>query len=310
MITSTILLKTPTLLPSMASPQARSIFEHCNLRWEQDSLFVTTLPMKTTYQIPALQNQKWLRECLLRSPVQKVYLDPVMDETLVKDWAEICQMTGKKVYLNIPSAVDLPQSQQLGLWLIKRSADWFASLMLLLVLSPLLLIIACLIRADSRGPMLFRQWRIGHQGQLFKIYKFRSMHVGAEARHHEVMGQQQGLHKLKNDPRMTQVGRWLRRFSLDELPQLVNVLRGEMSLVGPRPWAIYDAVRINPELQRRLNALPGITGAWQVSGRSNELDLEAVTCRDLAYLQSWTLFKDVSILLLTVPKVLFGKGAY
>ena len=136
------------------------------------------------------------------------------------------------------------------------------------------------------------------------------MQVDAEARHHEVMGKQVGLHKLKNDPRITRVGYWLRQLSLDELPQLFNVLKGEMSLVGPRPWALYDAIRIESRLQRRLNVLPGITGPWQVSTRSNELDLYAVTCRDLAYLQQWNLLKDFRILLMTIPKVLFRNGAY
>lgn len=310
MVTSTILLKTPTILPSVMSLQTPSMFDHCTLRWDHDSLFVTTLSSETTYQIPALQNQTWLQECLLHSPVQQVYLDPTMDEAQLNAWAEICQVTGKNAYLKIPPVADLPQSKEAGLWRMKRLADWFASLVLLFILSPLLLVIAFLIQADSQGPILFQQWRVGYQGRLFKIYKFRSMQVGAEARHHEVMRHQQGLHKLKNDPRITQVGHWLRRFSLDELPQLINVLKGEMSLVGPRPWAIYDAVRIKPELRGRLNALPGITGAWQVSGRSNELDLYAVTCRDLAYLQKWSLTKDFGVLLLTIPKVLLGIGSY
>ena len=136
------------------------------------------------------------------------------------------------------------------------------------------------------------------------------MVVDAEQKHHEVMGNSKGLHKLENDPRVTFIGRWLRKYSLDELPQLFNVLRGEMSLVGPRPWALYDALRLSERGKARLNALPGITGAWQVGGRSNQLDLDAVTKWDLEYLAGWSLISDLQILLMTIPKVISGFGAY
>ena len=121
---------------------------------------------------------------------------------------------------------------------------------------------------------------------------------------------QKGLHKLEQDPRITCLGKWLRKYSLDELPQLFNVLRGEMSLVGPRPWALYDALRLEEKGKKRLNALPGITGAWQVTARSKLLDLDAVTNCDLEYLYDWSLVKDLKILMLTVPKVVNGSDAY
>jgi len=136
------------------------------------------------------------------------------------------------------------------------------------------------------------------------------MTIDAEEQHHQVMGDQSGLHKLVADPRTTSIGKWLRKYSLDELPQLFNVLRGEMSLVGPRPWALYDALRIDEAGKTRLNALPGITGAWQVETRSQLLDLNAVNKCDLEYLGSWSLIKDLKILLLTIPKVISGSGAY
>jgi lipopolysaccharide/colanic/teichoic acid biosynthesis glycosyltransferase len=151
---------------------------------------------------------------------------------------------------------------------------------------------------------------VGERGKLFQVLKFRTMIVGADAIHHQVMGNQSGLHKRADDPRITSLGRWMRRFSIDELPQLFNVLRGEMSLVGPRPWALYDAIRITPELRHRLKALPGLTGAWQVESRSKMLDLNAVNRRDVIYLKSWSLRQDLLFLLLTIPKVLSGSGAY
>jgi lipopolysaccharide/colanic/teichoic acid biosynthesis glycosyltransferase len=166
-----------------------------------------------------------------------------------------------------------------------------------------------LIRATSPGPIFFRQWRIGDRGQLFEMLKFRSMVAGAEKLHHQVMGEQAGLHKCHDDIRVTPLGVWMRKLSLDELPQLINVLRGEMSLVGPRPWALYDAIRLKLPWKKRLKAMPGITGAWQVSKRSNLLDLEQVSQIDLNYLRNWSLWKDFQILILTIPKVISGIGA-
>lgn len=285
-------------------------FEHCALVWEEESLFVTTQDSEGNRRVPALENETWLKNCLMRSPIRRIYLDPSMAEAVLKAWADIAENTGKEVYLKTPAvSEEMPEVRQPLKWSIKRFADWFMAGTLLILLSPLLLLIAVGVHLDSQGPVFFQQWRVGHCGRLFRIYKFRSMEVNAEARHHEVMGDQEGLHKLERDPRVTRLGYWLRKLSLDELPQLFNVLRGEMSLVGPRPWALCDAVRIPDGLQGRLNALPGITGAWQVSTRSNELDLYAVTCRDLGYLQSWNLLKDLGILLLTIPKVLLGSGA-
>lgn len=309
MTASTILLKAPIIFQLPSTDKAPSTFENCILTWEDSALIVALRSIETEVEVPALKNEIWLQDCLRRSAIRKVYLDPMMEESLLKAWADICEATGKKVYLKVPAVLDLPQVKQPRLWRVKRLADWLAAALLLVMLSPLMMLLAVWVRLDSPGPALFRQWRVGYQGQLFRICKFRSMQVDAEAQHHEVMGNQEGLHKLKKDPRVTRIGYWLRKLSLDELPQLFNVLRGEMSLVGPRPWAIYDAVRIEPALQGRLNALPGITGPWQVSVRSNELDLYAVTCRDLAYLQQWHLVKDLTVLLLTVPKVLLGTGA-
>ena len=309
MTESTVLLKIPTVLRLPSNRDESSVFGSCNLLWEQESLIVTHQRSKDRYHLPALQNDAWLRDCLRRSPVRKVYLNPAMDESIIKAWADLCWATGKEIYLKVPYLSDLPQTQRPGDWRLKRLVDWLTTLLLLILISPLMGLLAIWVRLDSPGPALFRQWRVGEGGRLFRICKFRSMQVDAEARHQEVMGNQMGLHKLERDPRITRVGRWLRKLSLDELPQLWNVLRGEMSLVGPRPWALYDAMRIPNELQERLNALPGITGAWQVSTRSNELDLYAVTCRDLGYLQSWNLLKDLRILLLTIPKVILGSGA-
>lgn len=281
----------------------------CRLRWKQQWLWVTPARSQETDSLPALSDAQWFKECLVRSAVRAVYLSSDLDEVTLKTWMDISKQADKTVFLRLPS-LTLPQTRYRWAWWIKRSLDWLVASLLLLLLAPLLLLLSLLIRLDSPGPILFQQWRVGKRGKLFRVFKFRSMIDGADQFHHQVMGQQSGLHKLEDDPRVTRIGRWMRKYSLDELPQLINVLRGEMSLVGPRPWAIYDAIRIPKKECSRLNALPGITGAWQVAGRSKLFDLEAVSYLDLEYLRNWTIQQDLKILLMTIPKVISGVNAY
>ncbi|PZV18503.1 MAG: UDP-phosphate galactose phosphotransferase [Leptolyngbya sp.] len=281
----------------------------CTLRWRQRKLVVDCAD-ETPPLLPSPQDQQWLTNCLQRSPVALVKLDLAMGEIGLESWATACHQAKKPAYLRLSSTPNMPQKLRPWNWQLKRIVDWLAAAILLLLLSPLMLCLAALISVFSPGPIFFEQWRVGERGKLFKIIKFRTMAVGAEHLHHQVMGTQTGLHKLKHDPRVTPLGYWMRKYSLDELPQLFNVLRGEMSLVGPRPWALYDAVRISPDLRLRLNALPGITGAWQVQGRSTLIDLNIVNCGDLTYLNSWSIRQDFKFLLMTIPKVLSGFGAY
>jgi exopolysaccharide biosynthesis polyprenyl glycosylphosphotransferase len=196
--------------------------------------------------------------------------------------------------------------------LLKRLFDITASALLLVLLSPLMLAIAILIKLESPGPVFFFQERIGEQGRRFKMLKFRSMYADAEARWREVSRRDehgQLLHKHSDDPRVTRLGRKLRRTSLDELPQLVNVLRGEMSLVGPRPEMPYMAGEYEPWQWQRLRVPPGMTGWWQVNGRS-EHPLHLNTDDDLYYIQNYSFWLDLRILLMTVVVVLRGHGAY
>ncbi|OLB56189.1 MAG: hypothetical protein AUI03_04665 [Nitrospirae bacterium 13_2_20CM_2_62_8] len=205
---------------------------------------------------------------------------------------------------------------------IKRKLDIIGSLTLLAVLSPILLLIAILIKSTSRGPVLFRQVRVGQMMKPFTILKFRTMYWDADYRlHHEFVirfikagGQvhergENGLFKLTNDPRITPVGRILRKASLDELPQLWNVLRGNMSLVGPRPPLLYELKLYKPWHRRRLlEAKPGLTGLWQVAGRSRTTFDEMVRL-DLRYARRRSLWTDIKILLATPAAVISGKGA-
>ena len=194
----------------------------------------------------------------------------------------------------------------------KLIADRLIAAVLLVLLSPLFLAIAVLIKLDSRGPALFRQTRVSRRGRLFVMYKFRSMVRDAEKMQQELAansGQHgNGIFKLRQDPRVTRIGRWLRRTSMDELPQLVNVVRGDMSLVGPRP-PLASEVYLDGRHMARLAAQPGMTGLWQVSGRS-ELKFEDMLRLDLEYISRWSLAFDYLILLRTIPTVIGKRGAY
>lgn len=290
--------KTESLLPS------------CRLRWKQQRLWIDSIARDRQINLPALENQQWLIDCLEHSSVKSVCLNLNIGEKGAKLWADVCARANKQVFLRVAPANLLPEKQKKRCWQFKLMFDWLVSALLVLMLSPVMLAIALAISISSPGPILFRQWRVGKRGKLFQVFKFRTMVINAEKQHDKVMGKQKGLHKLEDDPRITPIGRWLRKYSLDELPQLFNVLRGEMSLVGPRPWALYDALRLGERGKQRLNALPGMTGAWQVEGRSQLLDLDEVTKCDLEYLNDWSLGRDLKILLMTVPKVISGFGAY
>ena len=197
--------------------------------------------------------------------------------------------------------------------LAKRGLDLVGSLSALILLSPLFILIMLAIRCEDRGPTIFTQTRVGRHGRLFKIYKFRSMHLDAEARLQGLLTANQHSHgvtfKLKNDPRITRVGRWLRKLSFDELPQFFNVLIGDMSLVGPRPPSPREVARYTLADRRRLAAAPGITCIWQISGRA-EIDFPQQVELDVLYIETQCLWQDLRILAKTLPAVAFGGGAY
>lgn len=196
--------------------------------------------------------------------------------------------------------------------LVKRVVDVTVAICVLTVFSPLLALIALSIKLDSPGPVLFRQTRIGKGGSRFTCYKFRSMRKDAEEQLPQLMALNEAsgpIFKIREDPRMTRVGKFLRRTSLDELPQLINVLKGEMSLVGPRPPIPHEVAKYEDWHMRRLEASPGMTGLWQVSGRS-EIPFDEMVMLDIYYIENWSLAMDLKILLRTIPAVLNCGGAF
>ena len=196
---------------------------------------------------------------------------------------------------------------------IKRLFDVAVSCMMLALLTPVFAITALCIVLESRGPVFYSQTRVGTDGRHFRFFKFRSMVVGAHNIKDELLKHNESedgvLFKMKKDPRVTRVGRFIRKFSIDELPQLFNVLIGDMSLVGPRPATPDEVAQYTLEQRKRLHAVPGITCIWQVSGRS-EIPFEKQVQLDIEYIRSTSLMSDLIILLKTIPAVLSGKGAY
>lgn len=208
----------------------------------------------------------------------------------------------------------------LSLWVIrtkllarlKRVLDISVASIAIVLTSPIMLVTAILIKLESPGPVIFKQVRVGKDGEHFYCYKFRSMYVDAEQRLRELQAKNEAdgpVFKMKRDPRVTRVGRVIRKLSIDELPQLFNVLKGEMSLVGPRPALPSEVAKYTYEQIGRLHAIPGITGLQQVSGRS-DLDFKRWVELDLQYIAEQSIWKDIEILLRTIPAVLLGRGAY
>jgi exopolysaccharide biosynthesis polyprenyl glycosylphosphotransferase len=272
-----------------------------------------------------------LREVLARERLQEVIIaDPDFPEEHAVELVDICHDRGVTVHV-APSTMEIliqraefvpgetvplftlrpPVFEGLD-YALKRSFDLVLSILLLIILSPVLLAIALAIRLSSRGSAIYRSARPGMAGKPFHCFKFRTMREHADQIQadlepfNELSG---GLFKIRDDPRLTRVGRLLRRFSLDELPQLVNVVRGEMSLVGPRPLTLRDYEQLEDWHKKRYLVLPGITGLWQVSGRS-ELDFDELVRLDFLYLERWSVFLDLVILVKTIPAVLTRRGAF
>ena len=227
----------------------------------------------------------------------------------------LAQKPWGRVWLNAHLLQQKLRAQWLayGTAVMKRGFDIIVSLLLLLLLSPLLIALGVAVWVEDGGSIFFPQTRVGRYGRIFKMYKFRSMCLDAEQRLKDLLDRNQHKQgvtfKLKDDPRITRIGKWLRRYSFDELPQLYNVLIGNMSLVGPRPPVPREVAKYSLADRRRLATRPGITCIWQISGRS-EIDFSGQVKLDVIYIESQTFWKDLQILFRTVPAVLSGRGAY
>jgi exopolysaccharide biosynthesis polyprenyl glycosylphosphotransferase len=285
--------------------------------------------------VPVLGGDPDIEELVHRLEIDRVMLTPALSESrrrvevvcvlselgihvdLVPSWSdvigtrfEVNEMEGMPL-LTMPRPRLMRTSRRL-----KRALDLAVGTVALVVLAPVIAACALAIKLDSPGPVFFRQRRVGRDDRPFRVFKFRSMYVDADSRKDDVArlnfhggGNDSGMFKIREDPRITRVGRFLRRYSLDELPQLFNILRGEMSFVGPRPLIETEDRQIEGRFRRRLALTPGLTGLWQAHGRS-DIPFEQMVNLDYLYVTNWSLWGDVKLVMRTVSAVLRGSGAY
>lgn len=285
--------------------------------------------------IPLIRGDIDLPELIDQLEIDRVIFAPGARET--RDGAEgLCELSDLLVHIDlIPSWSDVVgrrlvfhELEGMPLMTVPRTAmrrsdhlrkrvfDVFASVAAIVLLAPVFAVCAVAIKLDSRGQVFFRQRRVGRNNRRFDVLKFRSMSTDADAHKHAVAdlnfhggGDARGMFKIRDDPRVTRVGRWLRRTSLDELPQLFNVLKGDMSLVGPRPLIETEDLQVEGRFRRRLVSCPGLTGPWQIHGRS-EIPFEEMINLDYLYVTNWSMWGDVKLMLRTVHAVVRGQGAY
>ena len=286
---------------------------------------------KDSVDVPVLGNLEDIEEVCKRFFIEEIIVTwPVSNEYMDK----ICRLSGKLgiglrvAFPDFDAATPVLNLHSLGHTTfityterridyaglaLKRALDIFISSAMLFFLSPIFAMIGLLIKIDSPGPVFYTQKRIGEKGKIFKFYKFRSMAVNSEQIKPDLLAKNEVkdgiIFKIKEDPRVTGIGRILRRYSVDELPQLINVIRGDMSLVGPRPFPVDESNKIGYRHMPRLNIRPGVTGLAQIKGRS-DLTFEQWMRWDRWYVNNWSLGLDIKILLWTIPVVLEGRGAY
>ena len=276
----------------------------------------------STANIPRLVREKTIDEVIITLPwmyhrkIVSIIAQCEREQVRVRIVPDIFQMTLSHLDVEDLGGIPMIGVRDISIsgsqLFLKRSMDVALSLLGLVLLLPLFVIVAIAIKLDSPGPIFFRQIRVGKGEKLFACYKFRSMRQGAEEEQEKLMDQNEAdgvFFKIRDDPRVTRVGRFIRRTSIDELPQIFNVLMGHMSLVGPRPAPPSEVQRYQAWHKRRLEVAPGITGLWQVSGRS-QLSFDEMVLLDLYYIENWSPLLDVQIMLRTIPKVILGEGAY
>ncbi|MFH7030267.1 MAG: heterocyst development glycosyltransferase HepC [Heteroscytonema crispum UTEX LB 1556] len=250
---------------------------YCMLQWRRSQLLVKPPKLLKQPYLSSLEREELLADCLKHSLINLVRIDPKLGEARLTIWAEACEQASKSIFLHIPSADRLPKQNSFIFKRLNRLIDWIAALVLLLAVSPVMLSLVWLMHVYLPGPLFSREWHVGERGKLFRVIKFRTTVENKKTLGNEQIAYQNGLSEKKNEQNVTLLGRWMQKYGLDNLPQLLNVLRGEMSLVGPRCWTLKDAVQLSPQRQRQLNKLPGITGSWQVEAESDLLYLDSET---------------------------------
>lgn len=282
---------------------------NCLLKWRRKKLWISYADPAPTHILPVLNSRRSLQVCLRNSLAQAVFLDRKLPLETLEYWAAACDSARKPVFLRVASDQNLPQKQAPLSWSIKCLLDRLAAIILLTLLSPILLGLGILVYCTSPGPIIYARWRVGQRGKLFRAFKFRTTVFPVKQQPGPKRDKQSAWFK-SDHARMRSLGIWMQRYRLDKLPQLVSVLQGDMSLVGPHPCSLSEAIRIKTFYQTRLNALPGLIGTGQKTVPPDLVSFDGINAEDLDYLHRWTLWRDLQLLLLAIPKVLIESGSY
>jgi lipopolysaccharide/colanic/teichoic acid biosynthesis glycosyltransferase len=249
--------KTTTIpIGSAFEPEQQDVqFLRCTLKWRQEQLLLSLeQPTKQPY-LPALTNEQLLVECLKYSQVKLIRIDVALGEVCLKFWADACEKASKVVFVRLPPNINMSKRRRLPAWWLKRLLDLSIAALLLMVLCPVMIGLFCLLRMQSSEPIFLRQWHVGERGKLFRLFKFRTTSVNTLAAENELMGGAKKILKRQDNLQLTTLGYWMHKYKLDELPQLFNILRGDMSLTEPRPLNLEQVVRRNLEERQKINTL-------------------------------------------------------
>jgi lipopolysaccharide/colanic/teichoic acid biosynthesis glycosyltransferase len=276
----------------------------CSLKWKLRKLLVKHELFQPN-NLAALENFQWLINCLNHSATQAVCVDLDLGNEALHLWADACQKSKKKIFVRVPSSFKLPKKLYPLKWIFKRIADFFIAILLIISFSPIILVLALLIRLTSSEPVFSREWKIGYRGKLFQLIKFQTVSNDLDHQTHQVSQFPLNSKKILDNPTRTRLGYWMHKYGLDSLPQLINVLRGEMSFVGPMPIDLCNAIHVDPKSRSCLRFLPGITGIYQSERFLEEefSDKNFDFYLIFTYLSNWSLIKDTRILLTTILSI-------
>jgi lipopolysaccharide/colanic/teichoic acid biosynthesis glycosyltransferase len=292
---STILLTTTkvVLLQALFFPEVSHEENFYSLRWKCGILWVKYA--KNHNSLAALQNLQWLKKCLKNSSANLVCIDLSLGETEIKLWADSCEQVKKKIFLRLGSGSKRLQIQPNLSWMVKCISDRVIAVLLILLLSPIFLVFIVLFRIKLQSSMFSRDWKIGKGGRLFQALKLQLLSEDKNQEYSKIENNVD-ISIQKSSNRIVPLDRWIQKYGLDKLPQLLNVLWGEMSIVGPRALTLYDATQINSRHRYYLHCLPGILNPYPVEMTQSLSDIKQSICLEYKYLEKWSLMKDVKIL--------------
>jgi lipopolysaccharide/colanic/teichoic acid biosynthesis glycosyltransferase len=298
---STILLTTTKVFLVQTLSSLTEIHEEnfCSLRWKRGILWVRGA--KSHNDLAALQNLQWLKKCLKNSSANLVCIDLNLGESEIKFWADSCRQAKKKIFVRLESGARRSKIQPTLSWMIKRTSDRVIAVLLLLLLSPVFLVLIAWINLKSQGSIFCRDWKIGKGGKLFQALRFQLISEDAKIKRHSETEDRRVLN-IQSSIRIVLLDGWMKKYGLDKLPQLINVLWGEMSIVGPRALTLYDAIQINSRHRYYLHCLPGILNPYPVETNQPLPDIKQSIYIEYKYLEKWNLMKDIKILSRTLFK--------